>query len=185
MAAFYTRSGDDGFTGRLGKGRVPKHHLVIEAIGDVDEASAMLGLARAQTEDQKISNLLLHVQRDLYNLMAAVSATKENAAKFQSIDEERLKWLEAEIDSLSNSVEIPNEFIVPGDSILGAVFAVGRSIVRRAERKVAELFLAGEIENPLLLSYLNRLSSLCFVLELRENQLSEAGLQTLAKPDPD
>lgn len=181
MTDFFTRNGDDGFTGRLGKGRIPKHHLVIEAVGTVDEASAMLGLARSQIEDQKLSSLLLQVQRDLYHLMAEVSASKENAAKFRTIDEERLKWLEEETDQLSASVEMPKEFIVPGDSAVGAVLAIGRSVVRRAERRVSELYLAEEIENPILISYLNRLSSLCFVLELRVNQLSGLDSQTLAR----
>ncbi|MCJ7706695.1 MAG: ATP:cob(I)alamin adenosyltransferase, partial [Anaerolineales bacterium] len=47
MAPFYTRSGDDGTTGILGEGRVPKYHPRPEACGTVDEASAALGLARA------------------------------------------------------------------------------------------------------------------------------------------
>lgn len=181
MSKFYTRSGDDGQTGRLGKGRLPKHHLIIDAIGTVDEASAVLGLVRSKVQDRDTSGMLLQVQRDLYHLMAELSATKENAAKFRKIDEVRLNWLEAEIDEISEQVEIPKDFVVPGDSQVGALLAVGRSVTRRAERRVAELLSAGEIENPFLISYLNRLSSLCFVLELQRNQLEGSTDQTLAK----
>lgn len=178
MTKFYTESGDDGFTGRLGKGRLPKNDSLIEAIGTIDEASAALGLARAQSQFPETADLLLEVQRDLYHLMAELSATSENATQFRVIDERRLRWLETEIDSISSSIEMPKEFIVPGDSLPGAALSLARSIIRRAERRVAELHHAGKIDNPQILPFLNRLSSLCFVLELRENKSSNI---TLAK----
>lgn len=181
MPKFYTQSGDDGFTGRLGKGRLPKHDQLIEAVGTIDEASAALGLARAQSDIPETVNLLLEVQRDLYYLMAELSASNENASQFRVINEERLSWLEAEIDSISSAIETPREFIVPGDTSPGAVLSLARSIVRRAERRVAELHLAGKLDNQQMLPYLNRLSSLCFVLELKENKSSSI---TLAKKDP-
>ncbi len=180
MAKFYTKTGDDGYTGRLGKGRLPKNDQIIEAIGTVDEAFAALGFARAQIDQPEITALLLQVQRDLYHLMAELSATKENVSQFQVIGEDRIAWMETQIDSIGSLVEVPKDFIVPGDSASGAALSLARSIVRRAERRVAELHLAGIIDNPLILQYLNRLSSLCFILELKENQ--STGL-TLAKSD--
>ena len=71
---------------------------------------------------------------------------------------------------LEKQVEMPREFILPGDSLAGAALDLARTIVRRAERRVAELLHHGDVNNPELLRYLNRLSSLLFVLELRENQ---------------
>ena len=183
MTKFYTKSGDDGYSGRLGEGRIPKNHPVIEAVGAIDEASAVLGIARAQSRFNDTNDLLLRIQRDLYHLMAEVSATPENAAKFRVIDGGKTSWLEEITDIIGNSVMMPNEFIVPGDSLVGAWFALSRAVVRRAERRVADLHLAGMIENKYLLRYLNRLSSLCFVLELRENQGSESSSQTLAKTE--
>ena len=181
MNKFYTQKGDDGYTGRLGKGRIPKNHQLIEAIGTIDEASAALGMARAQSQVQETVDLLLEVQRDLYHLMAELSASKENASKFRVIDDERITWLEGKVDSISNSIESPKEFIVPGDSLTGATMALARNIIRRAERRVAELHLAGEIENKNVIRYLNRLSSLCFVLELQENQRNNSTELSLAK----
>jgi len=81
-------------------------------------------------------------------------------------------------------VEMPREFIVPGDTRLGAALSVARTIVRRAERRVAELLARGDITNTNLLAYLNRLSSLCFVLELAAVQ-SAGGAATLARQEPD
>ena len=167
--AFYTRKGDNGTTGTLGDKRLPKYHLRIEALGSLDEANAALGLARASVLDPRSAPLLLETQRDLYRLMAEVAAPPENAGSFR-FNEERVGWIEKETDPLSKTVEIPGEFILPGDSSGGAALSLARAVVRRAERRVAELFDAGEVTNPALQQYLNRLSSLLFVLELVENQ---------------
>jgi len=177
--AFYTRKGDDGTTGLLGEGRVPKFHLRIETLGTLDESNAALGLARALVHDPRSAPLLLEAQRDLYRLMAEVAAAPEHAEQFH-FDEARLQWIEAQTDLLSKTVEMPNEFIIPGDSIGGASLSLARAVIRRAERRVAELFDSGEITNPVLQKYLNRLSSLLFVLEPIENRTAGKNT-TLAK----
>jgi cob(I)alamin adenosyltransferase len=181
MTHFFTRAGDDGYTGLLGEGRVPKYHPRTEAVGTIDEANAALGLARAACQDELSPAILLAAQRDLYNVMAEVSATPENAARFRTIDAARVSWLETQIDAVSANVEIPKEFIVPGDSQAGAALDLARAIVRRAERQVACLVHQQQLENLDLLHYLNRLSSLCFVLELIENQVAGKISPTLAK----
>jgi cob(I)alamin adenosyltransferase len=178
--SFYTRKGDDGTTGLLGKGRVAKHHARMEAIGTLDESSASLGLARAAARDTRSAPVLLEAQRDLYRLMAEVAAEPENAPQFH-FDARRVDWLEEQTDALSTSVEMPKEFIVPGDSPGGAALSLARAIVRRAERRVVELFDKKEITNPALQQYLNRLSTLLFVLELLENQA--AGKDTTIAKD--
>jgi cob(I)alamin adenosyltransferase len=177
---FYTAKGDDGTTGLLGEGRVPKYHARMETIGTLDESTATLGLARAQCADPCSGPILLEAQRDLYKLMAEVAATPDNAEQFHFITAERVAWLEEQTNALSKQVEIPKQFILPGDSLGGAALSVARTVVRRAERRVVELFDLGEIANPDLQRYLNRLSSLCFVLELLENQ-SAGKSTTLAK----
>jgi cob(I)alamin adenosyltransferase len=180
MSPIYTRAGDDGTTGVLGENRLPKYHPRMEALGVLDEASAALGLARAQSEVPQTGNLLKEVQRDLYSIMAEVAATPENAKLFQIMAPRRVQWLESQVDAIVAVAPIPTEFILPGDSVPGAALDLARTIVRRAERRVAELLDKGEIENRVLLLYLNRLSSLCFALEMFEN--AQAGIPTtLAK----
>ncbi|MFM8320339.1 MAG: cob(I)yrinic acid a,c-diamide adenosyltransferase [Chloroflexota bacterium] len=195
MTGFYTRTGDDGYTGRLGEGRVAKDSQLTEAIGALDEATAALGMARALVapppggQDEGVqpaagedaAGLLLQAQRDLYHIMAEVSATPEHAVRFRTIDAARVTWLEEQTDRLTGQVEMPREFIVPGDTPGGAALAVARTTVRRAERRVAHLYHEKELENIELLRYLNRLSSLCFVLELFENQRGGSSVQTLAR----
>ena len=184
MPPFYTRTGDDGNTGILGEGRLPKHHPRIETIGTLDEASAALGLARALITAEQTKSLLADVQRDLYALMAEVAATPENTSRFRTVNLARVEWLESQTDLVTARVPMPKDFILPGDTPGGAALSLARTVIRRAERRLAELADQGEVENPALLPYLNRLSSLCFALELEENH--HAGKETsLAKsPQP-
>lgn len=178
---FFTGNGDNGTTGLLGEGRVSKNHLRIEALGCLDETSAALGLARSLTQDERITGVVLQIQRELYQLMAEVAATPENAEQFRSINAGHVQWLEQQADELSEEIELPREFIVPGDTIAGGAFSLARAICRRAERRVVELKEQDELSNPHLVPYLNRLSSLCFVLELYETQVNNKKRPTLAK----
>ncbi len=178
---FYTRRGDDGDTGLLGDERASKDDVRIEAFGAVDEAGAALGIARAVGRAPETGPMLLQVQRDLYGLMGELAATPANAARFRVIDASRVTWLEAQIDALAALVKVPKEFIVPGDRVEGAFLDLARTVVRRAERRVVSLYRQGGFENKELLRYLNRLSSLCFLLELREVQFAGNDRLTLAK----
>jgi cob(I)alamin adenosyltransferase len=180
MSPNYTRTGDDGTTGLLGEGRLHKNHPRIEALGTLDEASAALGLARAFSKAPETGTILLDIQRDLYAMMAEIAATPENVERFQNLSQPRVQWLESQVDKLAEQVQFPKEFIVPGDSLPAAALALSRTIIRRAERRIVELKDSGEIENPIILRYLNRLSSLCFTLELFENQFAGTDT-TLAK----
>lgn len=181
MNKFYTSRGDDGTTGILGGGRVPKDHPRPEAVGTIDEANAALGVARAACQSTQSAEMILVIQRDLYGLMGEVAATIENAERFRVIDNKRVEWLETQIEELSKTVDTQSEFIVPGDTAAGAALDLARTIVRRAERRLTGLWRDNEIENPELLRYLNRLSSLCFVLEIFETQASGKKGPTLAK----
>jgi cob(I)alamin adenosyltransferase len=181
MTRFYTKTGDDGYTGFLGKDRVPKYDHRIEAIGTIDEANATIALARTSCHSPESSSILLQVQKDLYHLMSEVSASLENSHQFRIINAERVKWLEGQIDQISSKVSLPDGFIIPGDSKAGAAIDLARAIVRRAERHLAYLYHMKLIENADLLHYMNRLSSLCFVLELLENQAAGKQTPSLAK----
>ncbi len=169
MSPIYTRTGDDGATGLLGEGRLPKYHPRMETLGVLDEASAALGLARALCKIPRTEELLKEVQRDLYAIMAEVAAAPESVRQFQILDLQRVQWLESQADGITALAPLPGEFILPGDSLPGAALSLARTVVRRAERRAAELFDTGEIKNRVLLQYLNRLSSLCFALEIYEN----------------
>jgi cob(I)alamin adenosyltransferase len=180
MSPLYTRTGDAGSTRLLGEDRLPKDHPRIEALGTLDEASAALGLARALCRAPQTEPILKEVQRDLYRFMAEFSSTPKNPDNFTPSGLTRVDWLESQADSISNLVPIPGEFILPGDSLSGAALDLARTVIRRAERQVVRLKDEDKIKYPILLQYLNRLSSLCFALELLENQSAGNGT-TLAK----
>lgn len=173
--------GDDGFTGILGAGRVPKYHPRPEAYGEVDEASAAIGLARALSQLDPSAAICLQTQRDLFHIMAELAVSGDHVDKFIRIGEDQVAWLEAEVDRYRRQIELPREFVIPGDSPGGAAFHVARTVVRRAERAVARLLHDGLISNTALLRYMNRLSSLLFYLALAEDRAAGAANATLAK----
>lgn len=178
---FFTGTGDAGETGLLGKERISKASLRIEVIGCLDETNATLGIVRSVTQSKEIQKIILEIQSLLYKLMTEVAATEENAKKFVSIKEEHILQVEQMINQFSEKVEIPKEFIVPGDTTGGAFISFARTQIRKSERKMTELYEKEEIKNIQLIRFLNRLSSLFFVLELYENKISGLGNQTLVK----
>ncbi len=178
---YYTAAGDDGMTGLLGKGRVKKYHPQPETYGDVDEAQAAMGVARAIMQDAGAAAAVLQAQRDLYHLMAELAATKEAAPQFRRIDAARVAWLEAQTDAYGARISLPPEFTVSGDSAPGAALDFARTVVRRAERRAVKLRDEGYAENPEVVRYLNRLSSLLYVLARYEDALSGQSAVTLAK----
>ena len=152
-----TRGGDDGTTTLLGAGRISKHDARIIVLGDVDEASSSIGLARVES-DGDVAELLIGLQRLLYRVMGDVAMPEEKNA----VDESDLAYLEVALEEWRNRTEIPNEFIIPGETKLGALLDVSRSVVRRAERSLAA---AGYAEaHPDAFKAVNRLSDLLFVV---------------------
>ena len=114
-------------------------------------------------------------------MMAEVAATKENVERFRVINVEKVTWVEDQTDKLSKLVELPAEFIISGNSPAGAALNLARTIVRRAERHIADIIHQGEMDNIEILRYINRLSTLCFLLEGVENNAAGKDLFTLAK----
>ena len=163
MTTFYTRKGDQGYTDLLG-GRVAKYAERPEAFGTIDEATAQIGYARAVSQHERTKAILVDIQRDLYLMMAELAFTQDMHQTSYRISQELLDRLEAETDALAAEVPLPPHFILPGDTVTGAALDVARTVIRRAERLVVKLFHEQEIDNELIPAYLNRLSSMLFIL---------------------
>ncbi len=180
FSKWYTSTGDDGYTGILGSQRVPKYADRPEAYGTVDELSSVLGLARVQAREPRLRDLLLTIQRDLYKMMADLATAPEAATRPAWLPADRPTWLESIIAELGTEVTMPRAFIVPGDSMGGATLDLARTVARRAERGVARLAHQGELRGDTPLKYLNRLSSLLFVMARVEDKAEGVTDFTLA-----
>ena len=165
MAKVTTGTGDTGYTGLLGDQRVPKYDPRPDTFGTVDEATSALGLARAAAQDQKVKSIIYQVQQELYLLMGELATPAENYEKMGlRITIEHVQHLEQVEEELKHEVEIPNKFIIPGDTLDGAALDLARTIIRRAERMAVKLLHDGVIQNSEVVRYLNRLSDLIFIL---------------------
>jgi cob(I)alamin adenosyltransferase len=161
----YTKKGDDGTTGLLYGGRVPKDGLRPEAYGTVDELQATIGVARAECEPAgELDTLLVGLERDLWVLMAEVATDPSNHAKLTDgasrVTADMVSALEQHIDDVSARFEMPTEFVVPGQDRVAALLDVGRTVARRAERRVIAI---GDPPAQVV-PYLNRLSDLLWTL---------------------
>jgi len=165
MAKVTTGTGDTGYTGLLGEQRVPKYDPRPDTFGTVDEATSALGLARAMTNDPKVKEIIYQIQQELYLLMGELATTPENYEKIGlRMTIEHVQRLEQVEEQLKGEVEIPNKFIIPGDTPDGAALDLARTIIRRAERMAVKLLHDEVIQNSEVVRYLNRLSDLVFIL---------------------
>ena len=165
MLKIYTKTGDDGTTGLLHGGRVPKDSVVMQINGTVDEAQAAMGMARAEAEpDSELEHLLTGLERDLYVLMAEVATDPSKRPKLKPgktlVTTEMVESLEGQIDDLIERFDMPTDFVVPGANRTSAALDVARTVVRRAER----LSVSTPIEGSQVGRYLNRLSDLLWAM---------------------
>lgn len=168
MPRIYTKTGDDGTTGLLYGGRVPKDDLATEAYGTTDEAVSALGLARAHCSDPTLGEEILRLQRELFVVGADLATNPQERDKLTPgvslVTPEMAERLEVRIDQMVAERPLPQVFIVPGANPCSAALDLARSVVRRAERHVVALERAERTVNHDVRLYLNRLSDLLFVL---------------------
>ena len=165
----YTARGDQGGTDLLGE-RVTKADPRIDLLGELDEATSSIGFARSLASWRNANDLLVTVQKDLYQIMAELAfldATRPESLVFAAA---RVDWLESSIAIVQEAVDLPREFVLPGETTAGASLDVARTVVRRAERRAVTVAQElGAIRNGQILRYLNRLSSLLFILARAED----------------
>jgi cob(I)alamin adenosyltransferase len=165
VVKIYTRTGDDGTTGLLFGGRVSKDSPAMEINGAVDEAQAMMGLARAEAEPgSELDVVLTGLERDLWVLMSEVATDPSKRSKLQPgtslVTAEMVGALEGQIDDLIERFEMPADFTIPGANRASAALDVARTVVRRAER----LHVSSPLADSYVGRYLNRLSDLLWAM---------------------
>ncbi len=171
LTRIYTRGGDAGETS-LGNGeRTPKHALRVDAYGTVDEANAVIGLARLHVgDDPEVDAILGRIQNDLFDLGADLCTPEEENPKHPPlrIVDSQVERLEREIDAINEGLAPLDSFVLPGGSPAAAHLHLARTVVRRAERLMTGL-AAQEPVGGAAIRYVNRLSDLLFVLSRHVN----------------
>jgi len=170
LSSIATRTGDDGTTG-LGDGsRVPKDHLRVQAMGDVDELNSQLGVLLAEPLPNDVRELIITIQHELFNLGGELCMPGYELLKMDAVLglDEALAHYNATLPRLK-------EFILPAGTRASALSHVCRTVARRAERALVTL-AAAETINTAPRQYLNRLSDLLFVLARVLNRANLDGL---------
>ncbi len=176
-----TKTGDDGTTGLMYGRRVPKNHRRVEACGSVDELNAAIGLARAHATRDFIRQPLVAIQQDLIILMGEVGVLSEDLKRYTTAGYSQVSpEMTARLDALVQVIEAQSisfkGWATPGATLDAAALDVARTVCRRAERRVYDLTQAGELENPEVGIFLNRLSDLLWLLaRWSETQAGVAG----------
>lgn len=171
----YTKTGDAGETALFGGGRTSKADVRVNAYGEVDELNALLGVVLLRVTDGWIRWRLQLVQADLFALGAHLATPPardgRRTPQLPALPEERVEEMERWMDEASAALPELRSFILPGGSEGGAALHQARTVCRRAERHVVVL-AAGDVVDPVILVYLNRLSDFLFVAARRENALA-------------
>ena len=167
----YTRTGDDGTTGLIGKDRVSKAELRIDCIGTVDELNAAIGLAVVSSPDL-VRDRLQTIQHELFTVGSHLAAPDEDAfaTLLPPITDEMIGRLEREIDHAETESGALRHFILPGGSEPAARLHLARAICRRAERLVVALSATQKL-NAQITRYLNRLGDWLFMHARLANHL--------------
>jgi cob(I)alamin adenosyltransferase len=170
LSQIATRTGDDGTTG-LGDGtRVPKNHLRVQAMGDVDELNSTIGVLLAEPLPDDVRELLVLIQHELFNLGGELSIPG-----FELLKDEAVLRLDEALAHYNAALPRLKEFILPAGTRSAAITHVARTIARRAERALVTLG-ASETLRDAPRQYLNRLSDLLFVLARVLNRANLDGL---------
>jgi len=157
---FYSGKGDDGTSTLCGSAaRFPKTDPRFEALGAIDELNSYLGICRALVNNSKIDTALKTAQEDLFIIQAELGAVGQST--IAPLSEKQLRAIEQIIDALGVEVGEIKEFTLAGGTVLAAHLDFARTLARRAERR---LVILKDILSPMVISYLNRLSSLLFIL---------------------
>jgi cob(I)alamin adenosyltransferase len=180
-SAVATGKGDDGTTGLLYGGRIAKDDPRTEAYGAVDEAVAVLGVARValtQARLAELSDLVLRYQRELFVVGAELATNPTAVDRLQDgvtrVSEEMLNGVETDLARWEATVKMPREFIVPGETWASAELEVARTVLRRAERRIVALDRAVELDSPWVGPYVNRLADLLWVLARAAERAEQA-----------
>jgi cob(I)alamin adenosyltransferase len=159
-----TKRGDGGQTSLPGGVRVSKAHPRVECYGTIDELISQLGLARALANDAEVNEWTRNIQRELFKVGSAIGTPPESRKPGPPVTAEMIAGLDGEVSRLEAMPGILNDWSIPGELAGSAAFDVARTVCRRAERLAVALRESGELTDPQILVYLNRLSDVLWLV---------------------
>jgi cob(I)alamin adenosyltransferase len=165
IARIYTRTGDKGETSLFSGERAPKDDPRFEALGDIDELVASLGVAKVEAADAELKASLTRIQSELYLLMAELASSGAEGGRKPALalPADAVAKLEGAIDALDAGLPALRDFVMPGESRASASLHAARTVCRRAERRVVAAGRGAPVSAAAVI-YLNRLSDLLFVM---------------------
>jgi len=155
----YTRTGDTGTTSLFGGKRVLKCEELVDVYGSIDELNSWVGFITSEFDAPDIGQFLAAIQSDLFTIGSVLAGWKGDLSELTP----RIKEMEARIDLMERDLPAIRNFILPGGTHLGAHTHVARAICRRVERQIVALSQKQHVD-PIILTYINRLSDLFFML---------------------
>ena len=164
----YTKGGDKGYTSVVGGKRVKKSSYLIEAIGNVDELNALLGLTINYLKNYQ-KKIIQHIQNDLFDIGADLATPMSKNRNTIRINDDHTSYLEKEIDKINSKLKSLTSFILPGGDKVSGLLHLARTINRRCEVSIVRLNEKKKI-NSEILKYINRLSDFLFVLARQTNK---------------
>jgi cob(I)alamin adenosyltransferase len=159
-----TKRGDAGQTSLPGGVRVPKNDLRVECYGTIDELISAIGFARSITADTEMKELAKNVQRELFRVGSAIGTHPASKKPAPEITEAMVEALTRHVHAMEAEPGVLNDWSIPGELPDSSAFDVARTVCRRAERLAVALRDAGDLSNPHILSYLNRLSDVLWLM---------------------
>jgi cob(I)alamin adenosyltransferase len=162
----YTRTGDKGKTVLIGGTKVPKSHIRIESYGTLDELNSFIGLLGDHLNDHKSRHFLKEIQDRLFTIGSSLACDpdKEPKMKIPDLKLSDVTELESQMDQMNEGLSEMKSFILPGGHPAVSLAHVCRCVCRRAERICVNMQVQDLFIEPLVITYLNRLSDYFFVL---------------------
>jgi cob(I)alamin adenosyltransferase len=187
-----TGKGDEGTTGLLfGGNRISKDDVRTEAYGTVDEATAALGMARAELIGlggagiAALDETILSIQRDLFVVGAELATNPDAWSRLEDgrtkVSPKMLARINALLAATEAAIVFPKDFVIPGSSKASSAIELARTIIRRAERWCVTLGREGLLPGDHLLAYLNRLADLLWLLARQAETLEASATRSVSQ----
>ena len=164
MKSISTQQGDGGQTQLVGGSRISKSHWRVETYGTVDELNTVMGFARSLCQETEINQIVKHIQQELFIIGSSLATPADSSRQPPPVTTQMVEALTQQVHRLEQTEKISFTWALPGENSVVAAFDMARTVCRRAERQVVRLRETGEVIDPNILPYLNRLSDLLWLL---------------------